>query len=360
VSVGELNRTDRFVNTLLLVLMTLLGVSGVIMLYGAWLPWLFDLHRMAGFAVVALLPWKGLTIYRSYLRGMARSFDRSLVLFISLFLAHLLILVIILGIMWMFRWGPYASLFFQTIIAWHWIIGLALLPVLALHAWRRWPSPRVEDFSGRKDFLRLIGLAAVGVFGGGLASRLALGQATPESPRRFTASRGFGMFTGNDFPLTGETAIFLNEHDWRLKVSGASRQPAELTYAQLLALDPQTKTEVIDCTSGWYSVQDWSGFPLLAVLEQTGPVEGIAGVRLVSETGYNHTYPVIEARQILLATHVSGEVLSPQHGFPVRAVVPGRRGWFWVKWLVEIVVLDDPLEVVGGMLWSPRQVLRQF
>ncbi len=260
-SVGELNRTDRFVNTLLLVLMTLLGVSGVIMLYGAWLPWLFDLHRMAGFAVVALLPWKGLTIYRSYLRGMARSFDRSLVLFISLFLAHLLILVIILGIMWMFRWGPYTSLFFQTIIAWHWIIGLALLPVLAFHAWRRWPSPRVEDFSGRKDFLRLIGLAAVGVFGGGLASRLAVGQATPESPRRFTASRGFGMFTGNDFPLTGEAAIFLNERDWRLKVSGASRQPAELTYAQLLALDPQTRTEVIDCTSGWYSVQDWSGLP---------------------------------------------------------------------------------------------------
>lgn len=359
-SVGELTSMDRFINTLILVLMIILGVSGVVMLYGAWLPWLFDLHRMAGFALIAVLPWKGATVYRSYLRGMARSFDRTLVLFISLFLAHLVLLVIALGLMWMFRWGPYSSLFFQTIIAWHWIIGLALLPVLAFHAWRRWPSPRVEDFSGRKNFLQLLGLAAVGAICGAVTTHLAEGRATPERPRRFTGSRGFGMFTGNEFPLTGEGTIYLDENEWRLTVRGGSWQPAELTYAELLALDPQTKTEVIDCTSGWYSVQDWSGLPLLAVLEQTGAVKGIAGVRLVSQTGYNHTYPIGEARQILLATHVTGEVLAPSHGFPVRAVVPGRRGWFWVKWLTEIVVLEDPLEVIGGILWSPRQVLRQF
>jgi DMSO/TMAO reductase YedYZ molybdopterin-dependent catalytic subunit len=100
--------------------------------------------------------------------------------------------------------------------------------------------------------------------------------------------------------------------------------------------------------------------PLVRVVEETQGTEGIAGVRLISATGYNHTYPWAEAQKILLATHVGGEVLAPRHGYPLRAVVPDRRGWFWVKWLNRIQILDDPLATVGGVLYAPRQVLRQF
>ena len=42
---GDLTQTDRVVNTLLLVALALLGISGIVMLYGTWLPWVFDLHR---------------------------------------------------------------------------------------------------------------------------------------------------------------------------------------------------------------------------------------------------------------------------------------------------------------------------
>jgi DMSO/TMAO reductase YedYZ molybdopterin-dependent catalytic subunit len=62
-------------------------------------------------------------------------------------------------------------------------------------------------------------------------------------------------------------------------------------------------------------------------------------VRLESATGYAHILPLPEAEQVLLATHVGGEVLEHAHGFPVRAVVPTRRGWFWVKWLSQIEVI---------------------
>jgi DMSO/TMAO reductase YedYZ molybdopterin-dependent catalytic subunit len=118
-------------------------------------------------------------------------------------------------------------------------------------------------------------------------------------------------------------------------------------------------TETIDCTSGWYSVQEWSGVPLARLLEEAGGLDA-AGVRLVSATEYNHTYPMAEARTILLATHVGGEVLAPAHGYPLRAVVPDRRGWFWVKWLTRIDVLGSHAEVLGGILSAARQVLRQF
>lgn len=350
----------RFVNPILLVLVVVLGLSGLVMLYGTWQPWVFDLHRMAGWSLIVLLPWKAGIVNRSLRRGMQKTFDRSLVVILSLILALLLLLVVGLGTMWMWRIGPYRSLFLQTLIAWHWILGLLLLPVFIFHTWQRWPNPSLDDFFTRRDFLKLLAIGAAGVAGGLLSSWLAGEQATRESPRRFTGSRGFGFLTGNDFPITGEGTVDLDASQWLLSVSGAVERSLTLSYGDLLDRRPQSRRETIDCTSGWYSVQDWQGVPLMRLLEEAGWREGVTGVRLVSLTGYNHSYPLAEARTILLATHVSEETLAPRHGFPVRAVVPGRRGWFWVKWLARIEVLDDPLDLVGGILCSPRQVLRQF
>jgi DMSO/TMAO reductase YedYZ molybdopterin-dependent catalytic subunit len=193
-----------------------------------------------------------------------------------------------------------------------------------------------------------------------LGAALARARATEERPRRsITGSRGFGRFTGNDFPITGEHPIDVDLEQWRLSVKGAVDAPLVLTYDDILSMAADRMTETIDCTSGWYSVQEWQGVPLVRLLEEVGGLDA-AGVRFVSETEYNHTYPMVEARTILLATHVSGEVLSPWHGYPVRAVVPDRRGWFWIKWIKRIEVLDDPADVLGGILYAARQVLRQF
>ena len=356
---GELTRTDRFANSALFVLLLILGVSGVVMLYGTWQPWLFDLHRIAGFALIALLPWKALTIYRSLRRGMEKSLDRTVVLVLSIVFAHFIALILILAVMWTLRVGPYSSLT-QTIIAWHWILGLAIFPLVALHAWRRWPRPRKEDVASRRAFLKMGALAAAGLAGGALANVLGDRQATEDSPRRFTGSRGFGEFTGNDFPVTGERTIRLDPDRWRLAILGAVDERLTLSYDDLLGRSAQTITATIDCTNGWYSVQAWTGVPLIDLLEEAGMPLNATGVRLTSVTQYNHTYPLEEARKILLATHVGDEVLAPRHGFPLRAVVPDRRGWFWVKWLGQIHVLDSRRDLITGIAGSPFQVLRQF
>lgn len=64
-------------------------------------------------------------------------------------------------------------------------------------------------------------------------------------------------------------------------------------------------------------------------------------MRLDSVTGYNRLLLWEEARELLLATHVGGEVLDFLHGYPLRAVVPSRRGWYWVKWLQRVVLLPS-------------------
>jgi DMSO/TMAO reductase YedYZ molybdopterin-dependent catalytic subunit len=49
-----------------------------------------------------------------------------------------------------------------------------------------------------------------------------------------------------------------------------------------------------------------------------------------------------DAPHLLLATHVAGQPLSAGHGAPLRLVAAGRRGFWWVKWVVRIEVVDAP------------------
>ena len=93
---------------------------------------------------------------------------------------------------------------------------------------------------------------------------------------------------------------------------------------------------MLDCTSGWWSEQVWSGVGLLDVLHGAGLPGTATQIAVESVTGHRIELPVAELDDALLATHVGGEVLSPGHGYPMRLVVPGRRGYHWVKWVGRI------------------------
>jgi DMSO/TMAO reductase YedYZ molybdopterin-dependent catalytic subunit len=65
-------------------------------------------------------------------------------------------------------------------------------------------------------------------------------------------------------------------------------------------------------------------------------------VSFVSVTSYRWSLPMQEARAALLATHAGEEALTHEHGFPLRLVAPGRRGFEWVKWITRVEVLTEP------------------
>jgi DMSO/TMAO reductase YedYZ molybdopterin-dependent catalytic subunit len=349
--------TDRITAVTLAGAVVILWASGIVMLYGSWLPWLFDLHRLTGFVLILLLPFKAATIFHPGQGIDIKTGGRTVEILLPAVLTGWTLLIIALGLAWMWRMGPYSGLS-QTLITWHWILGVLVLPVFLLQAWRSWPRLPGADVLGRRSFLKLLGLAGVSLLFARLGVHLAEARATPDSPRRYTGSRGFGSFSGNDFPTTGESAPVIDAAGWRLAVDGAVRSPLRLAYPEILAQQSLVLAEAIDCHNGWFSLQNWQGISLANLLEQAGLPVNASGVRLVSATGLSNTYPLGEARRILLATHVSGQVLAAEHGFPLRAVVPGRRGWFWLKWLTRIEVLDEPLEVASGILCTPLQVLR--
>jgi hypothetical protein len=335
----------RFTNTTLLALLVVLTLTGLWGLAFTLQGWAFEVHRAAGWAVVALAPWKILVSWRSLRRGLDWRFDRSWVVAISLVLAALVLLVLGLGLMWTWRVGPQllsVAGYADTAISWHWMLALALLVPLAVHVWRRWPRPKPVDFVSRRGALKLLGLAAAGTVGWWAAQDLATARASPASPRRFTGSTEQGSGSGNAFPVTnsaGEGGIVLNSGTWFLNVHGAVQRPLRIDYATLLAMPATEITATIDCTTGWYSTQLWRGVPLKDLLDQAGLRAPAGLLNLRGASGYLGVFTLAEAEEVLLATHVSGQVLEHWHGYPVRAVAPSRRGWFWVKWLSEVEVL---------------------
>ena len=67
--------------------------------------------------------------------------------------------------------------------------------------------------------------------------------------------------------------------------------------------------------------------PLSRMLERAGLRPGAASVTVRSVTGYYRRFSLKDAEELLLATRVGGEPLSHRHGFPLRLVAPGKRGY---------------------------------
>ena len=156
---------------------------------------------------------------------------------------------------------------------------------------------------------------------------------------------------------------------WRLTVGGRVRRALELTLEELRDRDQVTVPVTLECAGNgrarldprpvsqpWLleavGTAEWTGVPVRALLEEAGVDEAAVevlftgmdrGVEGGVEQQYERSLPLAEARgeDVLLAHTVNGVALPPQHGFPLRLVVPGWYGMTSVKWLARITVLDE-------------------
>ena len=328
-------------NVLLLLLMALELVTGYLGLTSGTPQWVaaLHLHRIGGFAIVALLLWKGRNILPPLTR--LRRWRRLLVPHLaSLLLFALLLSSLALGMAWSHT-GPYYFMGFSG-VSWHIYLAVAMIPIVLWHTIFHRSTLRPQFWAERRSFLRLGGLLVAGLVlwrAGELGTKV-LGLAG--SQRRFTGSYTASSFSGNNFPETSwinDNPQPVDEKTWRLKVTGRVERELEIPYEDVTRHHTKV-TATLDCTGGWYTEQEWEGVPLGEVLEAAASMEDAASVTVRSVTGYYRRFSLKEARSYLLASRVGEERLSHSHGFPLRLVASGKRGFEWVKLVTALEVND--------------------
>ena len=180
------------------------------------------------------------------------------------------------------------------------------------------------------------------------------------------------FFVRTHFPIPQ-----LGRDDWRLKCTGHVERELTLSYQDLRTLPSKTVIATIKCAGnsrvflvpkakgvlwelGAVSTAEWTGVSLGTLLDRAGVKNG--GVEVIlqgadkgqlteepkspGEIHFARSLPLEKARQaeVLLAYQMNGKDLPAEHGFPLRAVVPGWYGMASVKWLTSIEVTDRPFQ----------------
>lgn len=281
-------------------------------------------HGLVGLSFLLLVPWKSQMV-RSGLRRRRKGAVWSIALLVAV------VMTIASGLLQMT--GTVRSIGPLTTMQVH--IGAAVLAVgLAAWHYRRHPvRPRTTDLA-RRNLVRVASLTAgAGVVLAGWESVVgAIGW--PGGERRFTGSHERGSGNPAAMPVTQWFTDTVPRLD-RMELTVAGRR---LGPEDLAALPMETVEATLDCTSGWYSTQEWKGVRLDQLL---GKVDA-ASVEVRSVTGYGRRFPAEDADRMWLAFEVGGAPLSAGHGFPARIVAPGRRGFWWVKWVESVRPSDVP------------------
>src|SRR4051794_26967358 len=158
--------------------------------------------------------------------------------------------------------------------------------------------------------------------------------------------------------------------EWRLELGGLVAKPLVLTLSELRERPARDVAVTMECAGNgrarfapralsqpWLSeavgTALWRGAPLRALLEEAGIDEAAVEIVFTGadrgiEGGIEQSYARSLSRDealaddVLLAYEMNGGPLPPQHGFPVRLVVPGWYGMTNVKWLRSIEAVDAP------------------
>lgn len=126
---------------------------------------------------------------------------------------------------------------------------------------------------------------------------------------------------------------------WTLTVRGATTYTLGLADLEPMAVHAATLP--ISCVEGWSVSADWRGLRLLDLVERAGgSADSVVRVRSLERAGFTTSQvfgPQLSAA--LLATHLNGQRLNADHGYPLRLIAPNRAGVLNTKWLSEIEVL---------------------
>ena len=183
----------------------------------------------------------------------------------------------------------------------------------------------------------------------------------------------------------------IDEKSWRLVIEGLVSKPVQFSLDDLRRFPQETQTVTLECAGnsrvflvpkvkgvqwelGAVGNAKWTGVSLRHLLEHAGVKENAREVilegadkgtiaeppRPAGTIHFARSIPAEKAMEdVLLAFEMNGRPLTPAHGFPLRAVVPGWYGMASIKWLQRIVISDQPFngyyQTVDYAFWKRDQ-----
>lgn len=130
---------------------------------------------------------------------------------------------------------------------------------------------------------------------------------------------------------------------WDFRVAGLVEHPLRFTWDEFNRLPRAHTTSDFHCVTRWSRFDNqWDGVALREILSLSQPLSNANYVLVHAEQGYTANLPLadLDRADVLLATHHDGESLTPDHGYPLRLIVPQLYAWKSVKWVRGLELLE--------------------
>jgi DMSO/TMAO reductase YedYZ molybdopterin-dependent catalytic subunit len=136
---------------------------------------------------------------------------------------------------------------------------------------------------------------------------------------------------------------------WDFKAGGLVETPATLTWDQMKALPRRDVVSDFHCVTRWSTFDNhWEGVPIREILSRVVPRPEARFVMAVGHVGeerygYSTNVPLadLDRENVLLAMRRNGEDLDPEHGGPLRLLVPHLYAWKSCKWIRGLIFMDE-------------------
>jgi len=229
-----------------------------------------------------------------------------------------------------------------------------------------------------------------------IAGKIVRGETPLNLEMPFEKLEGFltpieSFYVRTHFPIPS-----IDRDAWWLHVEGDVDNPFAINYEQLLELESVTIPVTLECAGnnrsfldpkvkgvqwalGAVGTAEWTGVPLSMLLDRARVKAGGCQVVLEGADGgmlqdpksppgelkFARSIPVAKAHaDVLLAYKMNGCELPPEHGFPVRAIVPGWYAMASTKWLQRIIVTDQPFtgyyQTIDYAYWARREAIAEL
>lgn len=158
-----------------------------------------------------------------------------------------------------------------------------------------------------------------------------------------------GQFLTERFPVLhyGETPYYTDWANWDFRVFGLVENERRFTWNDLIALPAKTQTVDIHCVTRWSKLDTtWTGIPWRDFLQlfEVKPEATHVMAHCENDFTTNIALDVLDDDDTMLAYHYGGEPLEPDHGYPLRLLVPKKYFWKSAKWIrgLEFMASDRP------------------